>query len=463
MLVGGIDMKVERIISIMLIGGISLSVLSSCSRRNHYEDILESQQESESLAEILEVNGNITGRGAFDYETPIMTQVGETPFYQDMNVESLKELYAQRGFGNYGNTLLPTGKLYNDGTAQGFGFYNKLTGNVGKWCADPLCACNSEECIWAGGIFDILYTSENWIYFIADGYYRTGLYRCDHQRNNIELLDESLVLGEIDSIYCENNGYLYFATPEYRSGTSAGVAVKMMNLTTKEIETLHTDTDDFRVHAVVGETIYYGYGTDQEYILYRTDLSFSSSEEVWKGKTIASYNNEYLILCDEVPSLGGYLDTYTVYRVATGEYIEIPHTKGSNNFKLSGHYVYYVDRVVEEELEGDPFSDYYSFMWLDGKVPNRAMTEGAGKLYRMDILTGKTECVIQLMYKGVPVRITNYEPDGEVVFFTFKTHEEFENYYNHGEFDNSITYVNHYAKADFQDGTLFFIEATTEE
>jgi len=67
------------------------------------------------------------------------------------------------------------------------------------------------------------------------------------------------------------------------------------------------------------------------------------------------------------------------------------------------------------------------------------------------------------MYKGVPVRITNYEPDGEVVFFTFKTHEEFENYYNQGEFDNSITYVDHYAKADFQDGTLFFIEVTTEE
>lgn len=54
----------------VLVGCILLLVLSACSRRDHYENILESKQESESMAELQETNGNITGENAPDYETP---------------------------------------------------------------------------------------------------------------------------------------------------------------------------------------------------------------------------------------------------------------------------------------------------------------------------------------------------------------------------------------------------------
>ena len=64
-------MKGKNTVLIGLTAALLLSAFTACSRRNHYENVLESKQESESIAEILEVNGNITGRGAFDYETPI--------------------------------------------------------------------------------------------------------------------------------------------------------------------------------------------------------------------------------------------------------------------------------------------------------------------------------------------------------------------------------------------------------
>ena len=450
-------MKNQKTILIGLTASLLLSTFTACSRRNHYEDVLESKQESESIAEILEVNGNITGKGAFDYETPIMAKSGETSFYQGMNDETLKALYYQ-GWHNGGSTLFPLGRLYNDGTKDGFGFYNKLTGNVGKWCADPLCACDSEDCIWSFGLFDILYTSENWIYFFGDGYYWQGLYRCDLQRNHIELLDETLTLEEIYDIHCEKDGKLYFSAPAYRAGESSGTAIKVMNLQTKETTILHTDQTDMGINAIVGNTVYYQYGNDKKRTIYQTDLTFSESKKVMEGKEIEAYNDQYLILrtLDGTPE--GFSDDYSLYHVATGEFVDIPHTKGATNFTLSGQYVYYKDRVVEEELENDPLAEYYDFMWMDGKRPTWGGNDSAGKLYRMNIQTGETECVIQLTYKGIPVRITKYEPDGEVVFFTFETHEEFENFYNHGEFDDSVKYARHYAVADFQNGTVTFLE-----
>ena len=62
-------MKNQKNILIGLTAVLLLTSMTAC-RRNHYEDILESKQESESMAELQETNGTITGENAPDYETP---------------------------------------------------------------------------------------------------------------------------------------------------------------------------------------------------------------------------------------------------------------------------------------------------------------------------------------------------------------------------------------------------------
>ena len=62
-------MKNQKTILIGLTAALLLTSMTAC-RRNHYEDILESKQESESMAELQETNGTITGENAPDYETP---------------------------------------------------------------------------------------------------------------------------------------------------------------------------------------------------------------------------------------------------------------------------------------------------------------------------------------------------------------------------------------------------------
>ena len=72
----------KKAILIILTATLLLTSLASCSRRGQYEDQLESQKVAESLDAIPEINGNITGDNAPDYETPVMLKTGSTPFYE---------------------------------------------------------------------------------------------------------------------------------------------------------------------------------------------------------------------------------------------------------------------------------------------------------------------------------------------------------------------------------------------
>ena len=91
-----------------------------------------------------------------------------------------------------------------------------------------------------------------------------------------------------------------------------------------------------------------------------------------------------------------------------------------------------------------------------------AQTQGAGKVYRVKIGENTEECVLQLTYKDVPVRIESIAVDGEVVFFTYKHYEQFKNYLNQ-DFPDSSNEPLHYAVADLQNGTVRVLDFTNAE
>ena len=78
---------------------------------------------------------------------------------------------------------------------------------------------------------------------------------------------------------------------------------------------------------------------------------------------------------------------------------------------------------------------------------------------------------MQLTYQGIPVKITDYEIVGDVVYFSFLNHTEFKNYYNQDfnwreyskEMGIDSTTFGHYAVADLQNGTVTFLDFWGEE
>ena len=144
--------------------------------------------------------------------------------------------------------------------------------------------------------------------------------------------------------------------------------------------------------------------------------------------------------------------------------------KGSD-FALSGNYVYYTKNLTDEEIAESPLKDYYTYTWEEvrprpGAKPiiKETDTQGAGRIYRVYIGAEKVteECVFQLTYKDIPVRIKDFEIDGEAIYISFHNYEGFKNFYNQ-EFSGNEYATVCYAVADLQNGSVTLIEIPNEE
>ena len=461
-----------RFILKVLVGCILLLVLSACSRRNHYEDILESKQESESLAALPETNepgGNITGENAPDYETPTILKTGNAPFYEGKTMEDLQKIYRSTGKTDfYTDVILPSGRLYKNQH-----FYNKLTGNFSNWCSDPLC--DGKDCIW-NDVSLLQYISENHIYFMAANSSRDSyaIYRCDLNRNNIEKvadvasskeqIDENsywITIDEIQVVY-EKDHCVYYRQTNYDKQKSIK-SLYVLDMNTGESRLLSGDAA-IELLWIVNDTVFYSV-TENYYGILKTDLNFSKSEPFWENASIDQYNDQYLI----IQLYENYIPTTTryVYNLYTGKTIQLD-VRGT--VFLSGDYVYYTRHLTEEEIANDSQKDYYTFTWeesdgLPGSVPFEmdAGTKGAGKVYRLrlDQDNAPEETVFQMTYKGVPIRIESFEMDGEVMYFTFHNYEGFKNFYNQ-DFDENESETCYYGMVDFHNGTVTILEFPEE-
>ena len=223
----------------------------SCSRRTQYEDILESQKEAESLADAPQVGGsgeaNIIGTiiNPADWNVTIQKQ-GDTPYFAGKTTEELYELYKLNGDQST-CSILPTGRTISANNGSTW-FYNKLTGNILPWCPDQLC--DGSDCMFFGGWIDsfemVSFVGKEHLYFknqYKDFVWK--LYRCDFQRNNVELLYTIPTYDGASNyieIVCEEGNMLYTwvstDTPHYIRIISARNSPFWVVRLSQEIKTL---------------------------------------------------------------------------------------------------------------------------------------------------------------------------------------------------------------------------------
>ena len=170
-----------------------------------------------------------------------------------------------------------------------------------------------------------------------------------------------------------------------------------------------------------------------------------------------SYNHEYAILNDRSQ---GESDIYFSYNLKTGEMISIDH-----NGYLYGNYVYYIRRLTEEEIASDPLKDYYEYRdpLATRDTIQQFQSKRAGKIYRqrIDVEGAEEECVFQLTYKGIPVRLRDIELDGQVIYFSYWTYEEYVNYYNQDFSEDEYDLIR-YGMVDLQSGSVMMLETPSE-
>lgn len=442
-----------------------LTSFISCSRRNNYEDQLE-EQSTHAYEKPLDEQ----------YDTPTIHKSGSTPYYSDKSVEDLETLFlnSSRNVQSLGARIVPTGVVYQNslgasGTPQMY-FYNKLTGNISAWCADPLCTHELEKCVWSAA--EILYIGTETIVFESKFDTNSKLYTCDLQRNHVQELYDITEYYEkdeyddgfwvysdmviVDYVY-DNLVYVEFKT--YSEKGSSVTGIYTIDLNTREFKKRFEIPNTVSLQAWIGDSVIYRDST-QKGKLFRADLNFENSEVIAEGDSLAGYTDRYLVVT-ELKEGERYSQASYVYDLQTKQTYDLPDVPFYNAI-ISGDYIYYRRNLTEEEMENDPMKDYYTWEWEYKKKPMTAQTQGAGKVYRVKIGENTEECVLQLTYKDVPVRIESIAVDGEVVFFTYHHYEQFKNYLNQ-DFPDSSNEPLHYAVADLQNGTVKLLNFTSAE
>lgn len=455
----------KKLLLITLTMALLLTSLASCARRIGYENQLE-EQATNAFEKPLDEQ----------YETPLIHKGGGPPYYADKSVEALEALFlnSSRNSQTTNLQMFPTGVLFpnivdTSGESQMY-FYNKLTGNISAWCADPLCTHELEKCVWSAAEISYIGTEEIVFksYFDLD----TKLYICDLQRNNIrEIYDIADYFeedeyggagdGYTDMLVVEylHNGFVYVQHTTYSEKGSDVTGIYTINLDTLEFQKRFEIPKTVSFLAWIGDSVVYR-DSAQSGKLFRADLNFENSEVIAEGESLAGYTDRYLIVT-ELKEGERYATASYVYDLQTKQTYDLPDVSISTAI-ISGDYVYYKRNLSAEEMENDSMKDYYTWEWEYKKKRMNAQTQGAGKVYRVKIGENTEECVLQLTYKDVPVRIQNIAVDGEVVFFTYQHYEQFKNYLNQ-DFPESANEPLHYAVADLQNGTAKVLDFTSAE
>ena len=444
----------------------SFASCSSCSRRNNYEDQLE-EQSTHAYEKPLDEQ----------YDTPTIHKGGSTPYYSDKSMEDLEALFlnSSRNSQTINLQMFPTGTLFTNivdtsGESQMY-FYNKLTGNISAWCADPLCTHELEKCVWSAA--EICYVGTEEIVFKSNFDMNTKLYICNLQRNNVREIydivdyyepDEYGQGGEVysDSVTVEYlySDLVYVLYTAYSESGSGVEAIYTIDLNTLEFKKRFEIPNTVGLQAWIGDSVIYRDST-QKGKLFRADLNFENSEVIAEGDSLAGYTDRYLVV-NEYEEGERYPQASYVYDLQTKQTYDLPDVPFYTAI-ISGDYIYYKRNLTEEEMENDPMKDYYTWEWEYKKKRKNAQTQGAGKVYRVKIGENTEECVLQLTYKDVPVRIESIAVDGEVVFFTYRHYEQFKNYLNQDFPDSSNNEPLQYAVADLQNGTVRVLDFTSAE
>lgn len=443
-----------------------LTSLASCARtrRNEFEDILESQKEAESLAESLADVPQVGASGEANLIGTIITPAdwnvtiqkqGDTPYFADKTPEELYELYRLNGDESI-CSILPTGRTISASNGSTW-FYNKLTGNILPWCPDQLC--DGSDCMFFGSWADyfelVSFVGKEHFYFknmYKDFVYK--LYRCDFQRNNVELLYTIPTYDGVENyvdIVCEDGNMLYFLEEDYGGAGGAAVnSLKRLNMDTKKAEVISGDLNFSWCYYIGGELYYQLHGS---VIIYKNSLAFDQETEFVRDQKIVNYSDKYIIYSPNM-EYGEYEDL-TIYNLETGE----THTLPCNGYEIAGDYLYYMKNLTDEEKENSPHKEYYAW-----ENENRLKPFGDGSIWRMKIGSSQEERVLTVSYQDKPVLMTLQGVDGECIWLMVKTYEQWQNYYNQdfvsstSELQKKGLMSDYLVVVDLHDGTMRFIE-----
>ena len=431
--------KIKRGIMLALALVMLISVFASCNnRREQYEEELESKQEQEEQNKLPQAGSNIIGTiiNAEDWQVYALKQ-GEGGYFEGKSEEELYEIYEGNSNENFGANVLPKGRtlIASDGSTW---FFNKMTGNISAWCPDPMCE-GGEKCMFSGMWNDLgvvcAYAGEQHLYFIS--YYKdftSRLYRCDYQRNNVEMLyvlptytdDGQVYADNIDIIY-EKDNLLYFIAKNYVGvGTLSIQSVKTLDMDTGKVNVVSGDIDVGQCF-VENNEVYYTLNTYEGwYDWYKTDLEFSKIESLFEDPMLISNHTKDYFIISEWKGYGVLTEDH-LYVLDTGE--SIPLGKQTTSVVISGDYIYYTKTLTDEEIENDPNKEY--FLWKDPERPNTLTSQRTNaRIFRRQIGSDEEELVFQMYYQGVPVLISDFYVDGECLWMEVQNHEQYRNYFN---------------------------------
>ncbi len=458
----------------------SFAGLAGCSRRGEYEALYESQQLAESLKQQtsvieadtspeIEVPVDISELPSGDgYRLSVIRREGDTGTYEGLTPEELCTLFTPRQVSeaeSFTSILTPLGVIFQSG--DGSGFYNKLTGQVTPLCPDPLC--DGEECVFAYAP-RFLYIGREHLYFSAlsadDG--SEILYRCDLARNHVELLCRNFDSFAGYDVWAEDGDTVYVTMPTYRENQSAVMSFGKLDAKTQEYTPLSGDREVL-VKAVAGDSLWFVDKSDADLPLYRTNLQFENPVRVDTEGYIINFNDKYIVFGH---SNGILMDPDRLYCIETDTYTDLSGDTDKYLGSLSGDSVYYKKTITDDEIADSPLKDYYEYETeivetrpTGGHRPPSERVEtvvcqnmDAGRIWRTNLQTGEEECVLELSYNGVPVRIQNVVGDGNCCFFTYNTYEDYNNYFNAG-YPSAYGHESvHFAIADFSNGTVRFAD-----
>ncbi len=361
------------------------------------------------------------------YELTAGINKGGDGYYKGMTADELRTHLdgCQKVSGSlHFNT--PLGVLF-DLSNSGWTYYNKLTGNVTSLCPDPLC--RHIDCVWAE-LCKFEYVNATHIYFTAGDRFGTRtLYRSDLDRNHVEPLGINLDNSSEKVCYAVEDR-VYIRRIQYKANDTAQFIFGVLDCNSKEFTVIY-DKSDVNILAVTGgDTVWYKTGSNSTTI-YKTDLSFSYEEVVMENLNagILMSNQDYLLIGE---SDGGSYKESFLYHIATGTRTDVPVGISVSSYAtLNDQYLYYTKTITEEEIAISALKDYYQYEVSLGDSSFRSgYIAGDGRIYRYNLATGKEELAAELSYNGVPLRIMNIVPDGDALFVSYLTYEDFNNVFN---------------------------------
>ena len=118
------------------------------------------------------------------------------------------------------------------------------------------------------------------------------LYRCDFQRNNVELLYTIPTYDGASNyieIVCEEGNMLYFLEDDYGSvGGAALNSLKRLNMDTKKVEVISGDLNFSWCYYIGGELYYQPMNS---VTIYKNSLAFDREQEFMEDYKIVNYND----------------------------------------------------------------------------------------------------------------------------------------------------------------------------